>query len=151
MKKPFTQDFHYLTALIQHLGAHEKWNSRTPRNISQSLGLELDVVEKVLENYPAFFRKSSNLSAQGEPLFTVHLRYARRRKNEETEQYESPALQPDEISMLLNLVIQMIAVEGQDERLKSELKHNNFKMWVAIGAAVISAITAITTAFISIP
>lgn len=60
MKKPFTQDFHYLTALIQHLGAHEKWNSRTPRNIPQSLGLELDVVKRVLENYPAFFRKSSN-------------------------------------------------------------------------------------------
>lgn len=22
----FVRDFHYLTALIQHLGAHERWN-----------------------------------------------------------------------------------------------------------------------------
>lgn len=31
----FIRDFHYLTALIQHLGAHERWNSRTPRNIAE--------------------------------------------------------------------------------------------------------------------
>lgn len=148
MDKPFTQDFHYLTALIQHLGAHEKWNSRTPRNISQSLGLDLDIVERVLESYPAFFRKSSNLSSQNEPLYTIHLRYARRRRNLDTDQYESPAIQPDEISMLLSLVTQMIGVEGQDERLKSELRQNSFKMWIAIVAAIISALTAIVTALI---
>lgn len=145
MKKPFTNDFHYLTALIQHLGAHEKWNSRTPRNISQSLGMEFENVERVLASYPAFFRRSGNLSVQKEPLYTVHLRYARRHKNEDTGQHESPPIKPEELSMLLGLVTQMISVEGQDERLKAELKHNNFKMWIAIGAAIISAITAVVT------
>ncbi|MFV9147085.1 hypothetical protein ABQ327_21610, partial [Enterobacter hormaechei] len=57
----FTQDFHYLTALIQHLGAHEKWNSRTPRNIADSLGMDINEVERVLRSYPAFFRRSGNL------------------------------------------------------------------------------------------
>ena len=151
MGKPFTNDFHYLTALIQHLGAHEKWNSRTPRNIAQSLSMEFKDVERVLASYPAFFRKSSNLSVQGEPLYTVHLRYARRQKNAETNQHDSPPIEPEEISMLLSLVTQMISVEGQDERLKAELKHNNFKIWVAIIAAVISAMAAIVTSIISLP
>jgi len=149
-KKPFTDDFHYLTALIQHLGAHEKWNSRTPRNISQSLSMKLEDVDRVLASYPAFFRKSGNLSTQNEPLYTVHLRYARRQKNENTNQYESPPVKPEELSMLLGLVTQMISVEGQDERLKAELKHNNIKMWVAIGAAIISAITAVISTIISV-
>lgn len=149
MDKPFTHDFHYLVALIQHLGAHEKWNSRTPRNISQSLGMSIENVERVLSGYPAFFRKSGNLSSQNEPLYTVHLRYARRRKNEVTQQYESPPISPDELSMLLMLVTQMISVEGQDERLKAELKQNNVKISIAIGAAVVSAVTAVITAFIT--
>ena len=45
-KLSFTEDFHYLAALIQHLGAHEKWNSRTPRNIADSLGLDMAEVSK---------------------------------------------------------------------------------------------------------
>ncbi|MCE9981450.1 hypothetical protein LZ656_03500 [Leclercia adecarboxylata] len=76
----FVRDFHYLTALIQHLGAHERWNSRTPRNIADSIGMEMGEIERVLISYPAFFRRSSNLSTQGEPLFMIHLRYARRKK-----------------------------------------------------------------------
>lgn len=149
MDKPFTHDFHYLAALIQHLGAHEKWNSRTPRNISQSLGMSFENIERVLSAYPAFFRKSSNLSSQNEPLYTVHLRYARRRKNENSGQYESPPITPEELSMLLGLVTQMISVEGQDERLKAELRQNNIKIWIASGAAVASAVTAVIVAFIT--
>ncbi|WP_413479583.1 hypothetical protein [Vibrio hibernica] len=144
----FTRDFHYLTALIQHLGAHEKWNSRTPRNIADSLGLDLIQVEKILADYPAFFRRSKNLSSQNEPLYALHLRYARRRKNPESGAREAPPVNSSELSMLMDLVTRMIQIEAEDKRLLTESKHNNLKVWAAVIAAVLSSVAAIATALI---
>ncbi|EEW0765305.1 MULTISPECIES: hypothetical protein [Escherichia] len=144
----FTRDFHYLTALIQHLGAHERWNSRTPRNIADSLGMDMYEVERVLASYPAFFRRSGNLSAQGEPLFMVHLRYARRRKNDETGSRESPPISAAEMGIMLDLVTKMIAVEEQNKRLSFEIKKNNLKIWSALALTFLSSVTAIATALL---
>jgi len=144
----FTEDFHYLTALIQHLGAHEKWNSRTPRNISDSLGLDFQVVEKVLGGYPSFFRRSKNLSSQKEPLYTLHLRYARRKKNQDTGQREAAPVNSSELTMLMDLVTKMINIEAEDKRLNTENKHNNFKIWAAISVAFLSSGAAIITALL---
>ncbi|MEN4691271.1 hypothetical protein [Pantoea agglomerans] len=144
----FVRDFHYLTALIQHLGAHERWNSRTPRNIADSIGMDMDEIERVLTSYPAFFRRSSNLSTQGEPLFMIHLRYARRKKNEETDARESPPISAAEMGIMLDLVTKMIAVEEQNKRLSFEIKSNNIKIWSAMGLAFLSSVTAIVTALL---
>ncbi|MEQ1968904.1 hypothetical protein ABLA30_18285 [Xenorhabdus nematophila] len=144
----FVKDFHYLTAIIQHLGAHERWNSRTPRNIADSLGMDMHQVERVLNSYPAFFRRSSNLSAQGEPLFMIHLRYARRKKNENTDARESPPISSAEIGLLLDLVTKMIGVEEQNKKLGFEVKNNNLKIWSALVLAFISSATAIATALL---
>lgn len=144
----FTDDFHYLTALIQHLGAHEKWNSRTPRNISDSLGLDFDRVDAVLSSYPSFFRKSKNLSSQKEPLYTLHLRYARRTKNSESGQREAAPVNSSELTMLMDLVTKMISIEAEDKRLNTENKHNNLKIWAAIAVAFLSSGAAIITALI---
>lgn len=62
----FVRDFHYLTALLRHLGAHESWNSRTSRNFADSLGIDMQEVERVLASYPVFFRPTSNLGSHGE-------------------------------------------------------------------------------------
>jgi hypothetical protein len=144
----FVRDFHYLTALIQHLGAHERWNSRTPRNIADSIGMDMGEIERVLISYPAFFRRSSNLSTQGEPLFMIHLRYARRKKNEETDTRESPPISAAEMGIMLDLVTKMIAVEEQNKRLSFEIKSNNIKIWSAMGLAFLSSVTAIVTALL---
>lgn len=147
-EKSFTHDFHYLSALVQHLGAHEKWNSRTPRNIADSIGLEKNEVERVLEQYPAFFRKSSNKSSQNEPLYSLHLRYARRKVNAETNQKEAAPVDSSELSMLLTLITNMIGLEAEDKRLKTEIKNNNTKVWAAVIAAVVSSLAAIVTALV---
>lgn len=146
-KISFMDDFHYLSALIQHLGAHEKWNSRTPRNIANSLGMDMIEVERVLRSYPAFFRRSQNLSTQGEPLFMIHLRYARRRRNAEDDSRESPPVEPAELSMMLDLVTKMIAVEEQGRRLSVDIKHNSLKLWIAIILAGLSTLTTLVTTF----
>ncbi len=144
----FVRDFHYLTALIQHLGAHERWNSRTPRNMADSLGMDMQEIERVLASYPAFFRRSGNLSAQGEPLYMIHLRYARRRKNDETDARESPPISAAEMGIMLDLVTKMIAVEEQNKRLNFEIKNNNLKIWSALGLAFLSSATAIAAALL---
>lgn len=144
----FTEDFHYLTALIQHLGAHERWNSRTPRNIADSLSLELSKVERILNDYPSFFRKSQNVSSQNEPLYALHLRYARRRKNSESGEREAPPVSSSELTMLMDLVTKMINIEAEDKRLATESRHNNFKVWAAVLAAIISSAAAIITTII---
>ncbi|MGR5406259.1 hypothetical protein [Vibrio mediterranei] len=147
LKRSFTSDFHCLIALIQHLGAHEKWNSRTPRNIADSIGLDKKDVEDVLEGYPAFFRKSSNLSTQKEPLYSLHIRYARRtkkqREGEANSKEWSEPLSSEEMQTLLNLVTNMIGLEAENRRLKEDSKHNNMKVWVALAGAFATAIAAI--------
>lgn len=105
-------------------------------------------VERVLASYPAFFRRSSNLSSQGEPLYMIHLRYARRRKNNETDARESPPVSAAEMGIMLDLVTKMIAVEEQNKRLSFEIKTNNLKIWSALGLAFLSSATAIATALL---
>lgn len=152
VERSFTRDFHYLVALIQHLGANEKWSSRTPRNIADSIGLNMANVEQVLEAYPAFFRKSSNLSAQKEPLYSLHIRYSRRVKVQvegtKTSKEQSRPLTSEELQTLLNLVTNMIGLEAEDRRLKADSKHNNMKVWVALVGAFATAIAAIVAQWV---
>ncbi|TOL90363.1 hypothetical protein CGH87_23660 [Vibrio parahaemolyticus] len=153
VERSFTSDFHCLIALIQHLGAHEKWNSRTPRNIADSIGLDRGDVENVLDGYPAFFRKSSNLSAQKEPLYSLHIRYARRTKKqiegEGSHKEWSAPLSSEEMQTLLNLVTNMIGLEAENRRLKEDSRHNNMKVWVALTGAFATAIAAILAQIVS--
>lgn len=148
LRVSFTEDFHYLAALIQHLGAHEKWNSRTPRNIASSIGLDKEAVERVLMEYPSFFRKSSNVSSQNEPLYSLHLRYARRRKNVDTQAREAPPVSSSELTMLMDLLTKMINMEKENKRLDTERRQNAWKMWTTIGASGISAIAALIAVFV---
>lgn len=153
VERSFTNDFHCLIALIQHLGANEKWNSRTPRNIADSIGLDVEDVENVLDGYPAFFRKSSNLSAQKEPLYSLHIRYARRVKKQiegesSLKEWSAP-LSSEEMQTLLNLVTNMIGLEAENRRLKEDSRHNNMKVWVALTGAFATAIAAILAQIVS--
>ena len=78
----------------------------------------------------------------------IHLRYARRRKNNETDERESPPISSGEMGIMLDLVTKMIAVEEQNKRLSFEIKTNNLKIWSALGLAFLSSITAIATALL---
>ncbi|MBF4360247.1 hypothetical protein EAY21_25920, partial [Vibrio anguillarum] len=99
------------------------------RNIADSIGLDVEDVENVLDGYPAFFRKSSNLSAQKEPLYSLHIRYARRVKKQiegesSLKEWSAP-LSSEEMQILLNLVTNMIGLEAENRRLKEDSRHNN--------------------------
>ncbi|MFV8997997.1 hypothetical protein [Enterobacter hormaechei] len=88
------------------------------------------------------------LSTQGEPLFMIHLRYARRRRNADDGSRESPPVEPAELGMMLDLVTKMIAVEEQGRRLSVDERNNSLKLWLAILLAAISTLTTLAVAYI---
>ena len=147
----FTEDFQVLCALITHLRAHEKWQSRTPSEIAGSLAMERVEIERVLGSYPCFFRESANRK-NGERCFTVHLRYARRRKNPTTGSHESEPMIPEEIGMLINTLTQMVALEKEESHFVQELRENNKRHnltnRMALSVALISTLSTLTVALL---
>lgn len=143
----FTRDFHLLTALICHLSATH-WNSRTPSEIAGSLAIDRNEVLRVLRDYPGFFRESKN-KKQGtsEQMFTVHLRYALRRKDPETNKAMSEALSSEHVTVMLNLLTQMIVSESEERRLEKDITIRKFNTkltaFVAISSAVIGLLAGI--------
>lgn len=147
----FADDFQILCALITHLGAHEKWQSRTPSEIAGSLAMERSEVERVLGSYPCFFRESANRK-NNERCFTVHLRYARRKISPTTGSHESEPMTPEEIGMLVSTLTQMVGLEKEESHFLRELRSNNkrqtFTNLVALAVAVIAAISALVVALL---
>lgn len=146
---PFTDDFQMLCALITHLGSHEKWQSRTPSEIGGSLAKPPKEVERVLAAFPCFFRESTNRK-NGERLFTVHLRYARRKIDPTTGSHVSEPMNPEEIGILISLLTQMVSLEKQESQFVIEMRENNKShaqgVSVAIIVALISAIASLVVA-----
>lgn len=154
MKVPYTMHFDTLVALLTHLSATDR-ASRTPTYVANDLGLSKEEVLQVLEGFPAFFRKSrktSNIAeSKGDHFYTVHLRYSRRKLDNE-EDGESQPLSTDEIDILLNLVSHMVTQEQENSRVVMELKENYKNLQatnkVTMIAAIIAAISAVIAAFV---
>lgn len=145
----FTNDFQSICALIIHLGTHEKWQSRTAREIAGSLAMDREEVERILLTYPCFFRESTNRK-EGQRLFTVHLRYTRRKKDPITGEHIAEPLTAEEIGILINILMQMVSIEKQESQFFTELKESNKKnnqtTFIAILVACISALTTLISA-----
>jgi hypothetical protein len=167
-KTPFSDNFHMLCALITHLGAYGKSDTRPVNEIAGSLdrNKEKAEIEQVLNDFPCFFRESSNHSG-GARYFAVHLRYARRQETTENGRHEKFAtpMSPEEIGMLINVVMQMVTLEKQESQFTKELQENNVRfmtqleqdnkkftaeirtqnrnIWIGIIAALISAIASV--------
>ena len=145
----FTRDFHILTALICHLSATH-WRSRTPSEIAGSLAMERNEVERVLLDYPGFFRESKNRKeATKERMFTVHFRYALRRKNPETNKTVSDELTSEHISVMLNLLTEMITAESEERRLEKDIKVRKFNIKLTATVAIASAVIGLFAGLLS--
>jgi len=145
----FTRDFHVLTALICHLSTTH-WKSRTPSEMAGSLAMDRGEVQKVLLAYPGFFRESKNRKeGTKERMFTVHFRYALRRKDSETNQTTSEVLSPDQISVMLNLLTEMISAESEERRLEKDIKVRKFNIKLTAIVAIASALIGLLAGLLS--
>lgn len=148
-KNSFTKDFHMLTALICHLSATE-WRNRTPSEIAGSLAMDRDEVERVLIDYPGFFRESINKKKDTkERLFTAHLRYALRRRDPDTGARLSDPLDPDHMSIMLNLLKEMISVESEERRLEKDIRFRKFHIIITAIVSVLAALIGLLAGIIS--
>jgi hypothetical protein len=148
--QPYTDNFDALVALLTHLANTDR-ESRTVPNMARDLGLDEHQVRKVLQQFTGLFRKSRTVDKKnGEPFYTVHLRYARRKRDGATVPTEP--LKPSELSTLLDLVLKMVARENEMSKLYVELKQRGRTLIVTnivtMIAALLAALVAITTAFI---
>ncbi len=124
LKKSYLDNYDLLIALITHLSV-TKYKSRTPTKIARSLGLLADAnrVNQVLNGFQEFFRRSNNIGQDTKEYFyTVHLRYALRRKNGEIT--ESPPLDPSDISVMIQQVSEMVRLEQEKHLTEEEIKKN---------------------------
>ena len=83
----------------------------------------------------------------------MHLRYALRRKGEGVNNYDAP-LPSESISLMLGLVAEMVRNEREDLRLANDLKHKSkisrVTIFAAMGAALLSSLTALSIALIKL-
>jgi hypothetical protein len=147
VNQPYTENFDTLIAVVTHL-SNTDFESRTVTPMAKDLGLDPNKVRYVVENFPAYFRKSKMADSKGEHFYTVHLRYARRKKD--GERVDTEPLKPEEFSSLLDLISKMVANESETSRLHLDLEHRNKTLlWtnvitmvaalVAAGAAIVAA------------
>jgi hypothetical protein len=151
LETPFSDDFQMLCALITHLGAHEKWQARSPSQVAGRLAMPQDEVERVLGSYPCFFRESTNKNKQGERLFTVHLRYARRVLDPETGSHVSQPMTSDEIGLLIDTLVKMVSMESQESRFVRELQQSNRRQFLTtLGAILVASLTTTATVLVAL-
>lgn len=160
MHTRYSDHFDTLVALISHLGATDK-ASRTPTRMAKDLGFAKEEVQNTLDFFPSFFRKSRHSSnepaTKDDHFYTLHLRYSRRKSDDENGEKSQP-LGTDEINMLLNLVAHMVEQEQENSRTYKNLEQsyrnlertNKITMYSAIAAATISAIAAVVVVILKI-
>ena len=145
----FTRDFHILTALICHLSSTH-WRNRTPSEIAGSLAMDRGEVERTLLSYPGFFRESKNRKKEtNERLFTVHLRYALRRRDPETNERISDPLTSEQITVMLNLLTEMITAESEERRLDKDIKVRKLNIKLTAIVAITSALIGLLAGLLS--
>ena len=146
-KQRYTDNFDNLVALITHLST-TSLKSRTPSNIAKDLSLDSNDILNVLEAFPAFFRKSIKTNSDHEHFYTVHIRYARRKQENEDGEISKP-LEPEELSSLIGLVTHMVSQEQETSRLYLDMKERYRNLYwsniATMAAAIIAALAAISS------
>ena len=141
----------YLVAAIFYLGTNEKWWARTVPQMARELSLEEAKLRKVLESFPAIFRRSLQPVRHGtEYLYSLQARYALKLPvagaNEPSEEDaidvgylpDAPPLSAGTLEMLISFV-----------RYSADSEARRRSNWLAAAAAVVSAIAAIIAAFVT--
>jgi hypothetical protein len=147
----YSENFDAIIALLTHLSNCDQ-ESRTVPHMATNLGLDAEIVRKVLDGFPGFFRRSKKRDAVNEPYYTVHMRYARRKVDGESSPTER--LTADELGSLFDLVSKMVSNEHEMLKTNLSLKAQTDSMIrnsnIMIAVAVLSAIVAIVTCVVNV-
>ena len=139
----YSEDLGIITVLVTHLGTC-KLKSKSASKLAEDLSLEKKEIVRVLEQYPELFIVAGTSSQYvNEATYTLHLRYALRWTNRDDDGAEQrKPIEAEHLSALLSFI---------DNRVANELAASRQVVVnrVAVGAAIIAALSAIIAAVIS--
>jgi hypothetical protein len=142
----YSESVDYLVAAIMYLGTHTYYWARTPKHMASELSLDEARLSSVFEGFPGLFRRSAKRASNRQYFYSLQARYAQREGegtvDPEQVSYIEP-LSPERLELVLNFVLQMAEQETRE-------RHNRTTNYVAVGAAIVSAATAIIVAVISL-
>ena len=134
----------YLIASVIYLGTQKGWWARTPTAMASELSLNSEHLKTVFEGFPGIFRKSARPSSTGEHFYALQARYAQRTQYREREEItDIPPLETDKIRLIYDFILK----SADDERTRHRAYLGN---GIAVGAAIISALTAIVVAYLRV-
>ena len=164
---PYSDNFKILIALVTQLASvdFKGYQGRSSKVITANLGsgFSIEQVEAVLNQFPELFRKGEK------DAYNLHLRWARG-KNDDQGEYQTPPLNGEDLSILLQIISQMVEHEKQFSKLSIEqksamdmllldidqreitslrtLRAARIAVIASVIAAVLSAIAALLSAFL---
>ena len=143
MARDYSDNLDYLIGAITHLASSERFWARTPGDMARELSMDESRLATMLERFPGLFRRSGNVAQSGQHFYSLQARYVNRPRNIDDTALEHEMIAPlaaEQSTQLLNFVLQA----AQAEMHISDARRANF---IAVGAAVLSSLTAIAVAF----
>lgn len=126
--------------------AMTRHKARTPSKLARKLALDDAEVLHVLETFKGLFRKSKNTKKKtGEHYYTLHVRYALRRPDDDDEGAQEP-LETAQLALVLDFVANRAQQEQESERHLSGLKTTMVSAWIAAAAGLLAAVLAFIAA-----
>jgi hypothetical protein len=142
----YSEDIDYLLAAAVYLASSTYWWGRTPQRLANELSLDEIRLTSVLAGYPGIFRQSKTVADNGQTSFSLQARYAHFDSKDGKEPASSDDIPPIEADEL-KLVLEFIQKMAEHEKTDARARRSNF---IAVGAAVISAVAALTVGTISL-
>jgi hypothetical protein len=139
----YSENVDLLVASIIYLGTHSYYWGRTPKGLATELGLNGDKLLAVFEGFPGLYRKTKRTAEDGQHYYALQARHAQREGRDMDDPDGAKGIAPldnEKLDLLIRFVMQMTEHEKAGRRAW-------WTAGVAAGAAVISAITAITVAY----
>jgi hypothetical protein len=134
-----------LVATIVYLGTHSYYWGRTPNGLAEELGLDSEKLLAVFEGFPGLYRRTKRTADNGQHYYALQARHAQRKGGKMDDPDGDQDIAPlamDKLNLLIEFVLQMTEHENAARRA----------WWtggIAAGAAIVSAITAISVAYMT--
>ena len=138
----YSDHIEYLTASVIYLATQRGWWARTPAALAEELSLDHAKLALVFDGFPGIFRKSTRPSNTGEHYYSLQARYAQRDDYGQPEEVtDILPLETDKSRLIYNFSLR----SADDERTRQRTWIGNS---IAVGAAIVSATTAIVVAVV---
>jgi hypothetical protein len=138
------EDIDYLVPLISYLGSNPYWWARSAPSLAKELSLDELRVQQLFERYPMIFRKSLYIEESKAHSYALQLRYAQRKDGETYNPPQVSAFPVLSESQVIALIEFLLKTSTLDTTVRSTTR----TAYVAVAAAIISALAAIAAALL---